>query len=157
MKTSATKHISLETRYFPGCLGALMGTLIGMVLWILFFLLGTIPGTAGLLMMILAIAGFRLLGKRVSFPGIGICLVLCIAGIYLAHRIGYAIGITLENDYSFSESFRGIENFMIDSPEFASIYWLNLILGYGALLLALLAVLARYVWKRVRAKKKKSL
>lgn len=157
MKLNNNLNTTLQTRYFPGCVGAFAGTLLGMVLWILFFLAGTIPGTAGLLTMILAVAGFRLLGKRVSFPGIGICLLLSGIGIYVAHRIGYAIGITRENDYSFFEAFRGIEDFMVDSPEFASMYWLNLLVGYGALGLALIGVLARYVWKRVRAKKKKSL
>jgi len=157
MKSLDTPDNKLQTHYLHGCIGAFAGALMGMGLWILLFLAGTIPGTAGLLMMILSIAGFRLLGKRVSFPAIGICLVLSGIGIYFAHRIGCAIGIMMENDYSFSESFLGITDFMVDSPEFASMYWLNLIIGYGALMLALIGVLVRYVWKWVRARRKKTL
>ena len=144
---AAGGFVEKPVNYLTGTIGALPGVIVGIVLWIIISKLGYIAGIAGILMMLCSLKGFELLGGRLSIPGIIICVVLDLIAVYFAHNISCAIEImdTMKDynvDYSFSEAYKSISEFM-KMGEFKNAYYHDLIIGYGLTIVSIVSVFRR--------------
>lgn len=137
--------------YVTGVVGALLGVIIGTVLWVVIFQFGYIAGFAGFVMMICSFKGFELLGGRINIPGIIICALMDFAAIYFAHNIAYAVGLMqemTETKLTFSAAYQSIPRLIDAFEEFADAYYHDLIVGYGLAAVAIIPNMIDYIRKR---------
>ncbi len=137
-------------RMFTGIVGAILGILIGMVLWVVVYQLGFIASIVGIVMTVCAFKGFELLGGGyIPTLGIIICLVMEVVAIFLAHNIAISISITSEfSEISFQTAFQKlIPQIMVDS-ELAVDYWKDLLFGYGLALLGIIPMVRERMTQR---------
>ncbi len=127
-------------RMFTGIVGAILGILIGMVLWVVVYQLGFIASIVGIVMTVCAFKGFELLGGGyIPTPGIIICLVMEMAAIFLAHNIAISVSITSEfSEISFQTAFQKLIPQIMADSELAVDYWKDLLFGYGLALLGII-------------------
>lgn len=152
MKKQTTQNIQRSGKknnphYSTGIFGAIAGVFIGMLIWCLLFQMTHYSGFAGCLLMLGALFGFHLAGKSLNFSGLAICVILSSIAIYFVNNITFSLGIMTENSLSFAEAYNGMSTWMEDSAEFASIYWLNLILGYGTAIITAITVFIRIIYR----------
>lgn len=78
---------------FTGLIGALLGSLIGVALWVLIYQFGYIAGIAGLAIFIFAVKGYFLLGGKPEMKGFVLCILLTIVMIFVAEHVGLGVSI----------------------------------------------------------------
>ncbi len=120
-----------------GIVGAFVGVLICVVLWILIYQMGFIAGIAGFVMMICAFKGFELLGGRINLAGAVICVIFVLVAVYFAHNIAIAISVMQELDTSFSSAYQSLSVLRDEVSEFNSAYLHDLLIGYVLTLVAI--------------------
>lgn len=76
-----------------GIIGAILGSLIAGVLWIIVAMMGYIIGWVGFITVILAIGGYKKFGGRINMVGALICSVISLAVIYFSLTIVYSIDL----------------------------------------------------------------
>ena len=81
-----------------GLIGAVIGILLGSVLWVLIGQIGFIAGIAGYAIVFCGMKGYQLLGKKLSKTGIIICIVLSFLAIIGAEVV--SLGITAYRELS---------------------------------------------------------
>ena len=90
-----------------GTLGAVLGSLIGAAVMVVFGQLGYIVTLSGIIMGICAVKGYELLGNKLTKRGIIISVIVIILMTYIANRLDWAISVAREFDvdvlYSFSD------------------------------------------------------
>lgn len=72
-----------------GLIGAVIGILLGSVLWVLIGQIGFIAGIAGYAIVFCGMKGYQLLGKKLSKTGIIICIVLSFLAIIGAEVVSF--------------------------------------------------------------------
>ncbi|GFI29296.1 hypothetical protein IMSAGC013_00682 [Lachnospiraceae bacterium] len=115
----------------PGFFGALLGSLVGGALWILFFRIGIIAGIAGAAAAICAAWGYEKLGKCMDRKGMVITLLVTAFTIYLANRIAWAwdiFDLMQENGFGFMDIFAELDDFLAFSGSWQ--YYRTLLVGY---------------------------
>ncbi len=118
-----------------GFVGALLGTLIGVVCIILLSQLGYVAAISGVIMAVCALKGYELLGGKLSKKGIVISLILMLVMTFVGDRIDWAIIVSRGLELDLISSFRSISLLMEERIIEPSSYWGNLILLYLFLLL----------------------
>lgn len=93
---------------FGGVLGALIGSLIGMVFIIFVSQLGKIAVLSGIVMAFCTLKGYEIGGHKLTKKGIIFSLVLMVGMIYLADRLDWAIVISRELEEDFFLSFKAV-------------------------------------------------
>ncbi len=73
-----------------GTIGALLGSLIGVAVWVLISKAGYIAGIAGLAMAICSLYGYKKLGGELSKRGAIICIIIIIGMVYFATRLSWS-------------------------------------------------------------------
>lgn len=81
---------SQNSKTVPGIIGAFLGGLIGVVLWVLIYRVGYIAGIAGLVTVVCAMKGYEMLGGCLDKKGVIITTVMSLALIYLANHISWS-------------------------------------------------------------------
>ena len=118
---------------FLGVIGALLGALLGMVLWVVIGMIGYIAGIAGLVMVICAIKGYQLLGKKISRKGIVICILISCLMLAGAEYVSLGIVIFKElgaaYDLSLTDSFALVPAFL-EEPGVIGGVKTDLLIGY---------------------------
>lgn len=76
-----------------GIAGALMGSLIGVFLWVVVYNLGAIAVICGVVLAICTIKGYELVGGELDTKGIVISVVIILAMVYLSTYISYGVVI----------------------------------------------------------------
>ena len=117
-----------------GTVGALVGAVIAMGVYLLLGRLGVIAAIAGFVAFITIFGGYYMLGKDMSAVGLIICVVILIATVYISNRLDWAISISKELkdiDSSFSVSFcyKHISE-ILTLADAKGKYILNLVLSY---------------------------
>lgn len=74
-----------------GAVGAFLGSLIGVVLWVIIGKLGYIAGIAGAVMAISALFGYEKLGRKLGKKGTVICIIILIVMVYFSTKLSWAI------------------------------------------------------------------
>lgn len=96
MLQQANTASQTSVNYPLGILGAILGGLVGAVLWIIFSLMGKVVIAAGLVAGFLGVLLFEKFGKKLTLPGVfislGISLVMLLIGMYIA------LGVDIYNE-----------------------------------------------------------
>lgn len=74
-----------------GIAGALLGALLGGVVWTLIGMLGYVVGWIGVLMLVLAITGYKKLGKGLDKPGIAVSVIVTLCMIVAAEYVTWGL------------------------------------------------------------------
>ncbi len=117
---------SIMTDILKASLGAIVGALPGMLLWIIIGKIGYTASICGLLLAAGIVFGYTFMTKDDAIPlswGVVICLVIMIASVYFAERIVWTwamvdafkdfIPKVKESTYTYTEQF-GYEDFVIN-------------------------------------------
>lgn len=130
IQKTVTAAKPLKENVFLGIIGAVIGTFIGSLLWILLDQIGFIAGIAGYAIVYCGIMGYEKLGKRISKKSIIICIILSILTVFLADVA--SIGITMFREVdgiSLLQSFL-ILPFVLGESEILKSLIINLVIGY---------------------------
>lgn len=119
-----------------GVVGAILGSLIGVAIWIGIYQLNIIAGIAGFLMFYFAFKGYQLLGKKKDKKGVIVSLVICIVMVLVAEFLGIVIAIMRELNFSFSNAAAFFEVSLQDSAEVKLELIKELMIGYGLMIVA---------------------
>ena len=116
-----------------GLIGAVIGILLGSVLWVLIGQIGFIAGIAGYAIVFCGMKGYQLLGKKLTKTGIIICIVLSFLAIIGAEVV--SLGITAYRELSEYYSLTLGESFsllpeLLKEPELVGAVAKDLAIGY---------------------------
>ena len=128
-----------------GVIGAIIGVLLGTILWVVISQVGFIAGIAGYAIVYCGMKGYHILGRKLSKGGIVIFIILSLLAIFGAEMISLAISAYTELHVSIGEAFGLIPDLM-GEPELVGIVVKDLAVGY------ILSIWASYssiksVWK----------
>lgn len=125
-----------QGKMFPGILGALFGSLVGVGLWVLIGQIGFIAGIAGFVMLKLALSGYQKLGGSLDKKGAVICLIITAGMILGANFMDYAISMVRAyfqyeaSVETLSYVFSNFGSLMTDMDMWKD-FFLDLAVGYG--------------------------
>lgn len=117
-----------------GIIGAVVGILVGTVLWVLIGQIGFIAGIAGYAIVFCGMKGYELLGGKLSKAGIVICIILSFLAIIGAEIV--SLGITAYRElgeyYSITlgEAFSLLPE-LLQEPEIIGAVAKDLFVGYA--------------------------
>ena len=92
-------------KVFMGILGAMLFSLGGVLLWVLLWYAGSVAGLAGLVTLILAVNGYKILGKKLTRRGLIIAIVVTVLALIFA----WMLSITIDVLQAFSEGYKAGE------------------------------------------------
>lgn len=134
-----------------GLVGALLGSLVGVVSIIIFSQLGYVAALSGVIMAVCTLKGYEMLGGNLSRKGVALCVVLMLAMTFVGDRLDWAILVSRELGYSFLTSFRLIPALIEADIIEASSYWTNLVMLYLFLLLGMIPTVRNSLVSRANA------
>lgn len=121
-----------------GIIGAILGSLLGLLSIILISRLGYISFISGLIMGICTVKGYELLAKKLSKKGVIISIIVMCIMTYVADRADWAIEVLAafrdEYNITFFEAFRAVPSLISERVIEMSSYIGNLVLLYIAIL-----------------------
>ena len=97
-----------------GTVGALLGSLLGVVCIIILRQLGYVAAISGVLMAVCPLKGYELLGGKLSNKGIGIACVIMLVMTFVGDRLDWAIVVSRSLGTDFFTSFRAISYLMAE-------------------------------------------
>lgn len=154
MNPQGKKAKSSGSNVLAGLVGAFLGSLVGVVLWLVVYKLGYIAGISGAVMVICAMMGYNKFGKKLDLKGIIICVVLCIGMIYISERLSVSMELYQEfSDYGYDVSFFDCYKSMydvLDAADTMSSFWGELAVGYLLFVVASVSYIINSI--RTRAK-----
>lgn len=116
-----------------GAVGAFLGSLIGVVLWVIIYQLGYIAAIAGFVLIICSIKGYELFSKKMDVLGVIISVSISAIMLFFAQNLCLAIEIqkAFGESYGlgFFDSFKLISEFLKE-PEIKSGFFTDLGIGY---------------------------
>lgn len=124
--------LSRKSKFIPGIVGSLLGSLIGCVVYFFMWQLGYIAAIAGLITAVCAFKGYEMLGGVVDKKGVLACIVVIIFAVFFANQIVWsydAYSVYKEYDVGFFDCFRAINDIIADSDLTAQ-YYGNLVIAY---------------------------
>ncbi|MGL5354727.1 MAG: hypothetical protein ACRDA5_15650, partial [Clostridium sp.] len=140
---SYEKDIS-GSNIITGTIGALLGSLVGVALWVIVFQLGYIASICGMIIAICAMKGFQLFGGKLNKSGIIITLIITIAMVYLSNYLSYSIDVynafKATEDITVFDAIRNLGNLFAEFPDLKSEFNKNLLMGYGFTLLGTFSI-----------------
>ena len=133
MENLVTEDLEKKENLPLGLIGAVIGILLGSVLWVLIGQIGFIAGIAGYAIVFCGMKGYQLLGKKLSKTGIIICIVLSFLAIIGAEVV--SLGITAYRELSEYYSLTLGESFsllpeLLKEPELVGAVAKDLAIGY---------------------------
>lgn len=139
--TIAASQPPLKEVNFPlGIVGALLGSLIGVIAWVIIYQLGIIAGLVGFVMAVCCFKGYEMLGGRIDKKGIWVALVIAIIMLAVAEYV--CLGLEIQSAVSefygeigFMESLRSVPFFLEDSEIMGAVVK-DMLFGYGFMAVA---------------------
>ncbi len=113
-----------------GTIGALIGVLLGMTLWVIVGLFRFIAGIAGYAIVFGAMKGYKLLGKKLSKAGIVICVLLSIVAVLGGEMLSLAITVYTELGVPLGDAFLMLPD-LLQEPELVGAVVKDLAVGYA--------------------------
>lgn len=113
-----------------GILGALLGSLAGVVCIILISRLNVVASVSGLVMAVCALKGYEKLAGMLSKKGAAISCVIIVIMTYFAHHLDITIELMLETGLSFFGAFVVIPRLLLLDVIDGVYFWGNLALLY---------------------------
>lgn len=118
-----------------GAVGALAGSLAGVLCIVILSRLGYVAALSGIIMAVCALKGYELLGGKLTKKGIAISVLIMIVMTYLGDRIDWAIVAMSGLGVDFFTGFRVIPDLLSEGMIDGGAYWGNLALLYVFMLL----------------------
>lgn len=85
-----------KSNFVLGILGAFVGSLIGVALWVIIWQLGYIAGIAGAAMIVCAMLGYQKLGKALDIKGIIASCLISVVMIFVANQLSWSVMVAME-------------------------------------------------------------
>ena len=146
------KYNKSKENILLGTLGALIGTIPGIILWILFGFIGIEPGIAGIAITMGSDVFYKKFAHNIKLPGIIISTMIGLFMVLVAHEINCAIYIynLYKADYVIKllDAYRAIPYYLNTVREFHKIFNNGLLTGY---LLSIIGVFTSYSLQRQNA------
>lgn len=120
-----------------GMIGAVIGSLVGVVVWVLIDMVGFIAGLSGVIMLLAAFKGYAFLGRKLDKFGTIFCIILSFVMIFVSVNLTLIMFYAKELGFDMVGAI-GVTNILRRSwtePETLSYIVKNLLVGY-----------ALYVW-----------
>lgn len=132
--------------YWMGLLGAVLGTLVGLIPWVLIARMGYFASIAGFLIGLCAKKGYELFRGKLGRPKLVALIVCSVLGVVLAQYVDVWIQVAIELDgyfFSFGELTSITTQLILTEPEVLTPFLLNLVLGLVFALAGLWGVFAQ--------------
>lgn len=125
-----------KSNVIAGTVGAILGSLIGVALWIIVGLAGYIAAICGLVLAICTIKGYQLFGGKLDKKGMTITIVITILMIFVSQYLSLVFDIY--NSYKTGTIFDAIKLApkVLTIPKISKDFYYNLGLGYFFTLIA---------------------
>lgn len=147
-----TPEMKEPSNPITGIVGAVIGSLLGVALWIIIYHLGYIASLAGLAIIICAFKGYEILGRSLDKKGVIITSVIALVMVFVANHMAWTVECYLEiKDYfevSFNETLKWMPD-LIKEADAVKEYISDLGFGY---LLTLIGGVSTIVSKFKQAK-----
>lgn len=118
-----------------GTVGALLGSLVGVVSIIIFSQLGYVAILSGIIMAICTLKGYELLGGKLTKKGIIVSVIVMIVMTYVGDRLDWAIVIASALDVPFTLAYQILPDLLYEEVIEMATYVGNLVLQYLFVLL----------------------
>ncbi|MBJ8350426.1 hypothetical protein [Streptococcus zalophi] len=139
------KETQKSENVVAGIVGAVFGSLIGVIAIVIIGQLGYVSIISGVIMGVSTISGYELLGKRLTKKGIAISVIIMLIMVYVANQADIALSIARYYEVSFFEVFPEVNDLVAEGYLDSSIYWTNLgmiylfsVLGFGSTVFGIL-------------------
>ena len=146
------KYNKSKENILLGTRGAIIGTIPGIILWILFGFIGIEPGIAGIAITMGSAVFYKKFAHNIKLPGIIISTMIGLFMVLVAHEINCAIYIynLYKADYVIKllDAYRAIPYYLNTVREFHKIFNNGLLTGY---LLSIIGVFTSYSLQRQNA------
>lgn len=113
-----------------GIVGALLGSVIGVICIIFFSQLGRVAVLSGIVMAVCTMKGYEMLGGKLTKKGIVISVIMMIAMTYIGDRIDWAILVAREWDVDLFTGFQYVPVLLAEGLIESTNYWGNLVMLY---------------------------
>lgn len=121
-----------KSNLIPGIVGALLGSMLGCVVYFIVWQLGYIAAIAGLITAVCTFKGYEMFGKVIDKKGVFACIIVIIFAVFFSNQLVWAydaFGALKEHDVSFFACFRYI-NEIVEESELTGQYYGNLAMAY---------------------------
>ena len=122
-------------------MGALLGSLLGVLCIIVFSQMGYVAAASGVVMALGVLKGYELLGKKISKKSIVICVIIMLVMTYVGARLQWALKFSIESGGNFFDNYRKVPQVMAAIDSNMRTYVLNLILIYVFMLLGAVPIM----------------
>ncbi len=130
------KRDSKKENLAAGIVGALLGSLLGVVCVILLSQMGYVAALSGVVMAVGVLKGYELLGGKLTRRGIVVSVIIMLIMTYVGDRLDWAISLQREvEEFNVLEMYRLIPWLLSEEYIDKAVYFFNLILLYLFLLL----------------------
>ena len=129
MEAERQSRLSVKSNLPLGIIGALIGSLPGVALWIIMLQGHWIAGVAGMIIFLGAMKGYDMLGKNVDRKGVVVCALITVVMVFLANDFALRLSYILQYDTSFEYVNRRWSR-ILEEGDNMSIYIGNLAMGY---------------------------
>ncbi len=120
--------------FVTGIVGAFLGSLIGIALWVVVYALGYIAAICGVVLAVCIIKGYELFGGKLNVLGMIITITMTIAMVFVATYTAYGYELySVLNEYEsvgFIEAINGLKYFLMDYEDVRRSFIADLFLGY---------------------------
>ena len=141
-------HEAGRNKTVLGCLGAVLGAILGGVAIVLLRQGGAAMGISGIILAAAVLYGYEFCSNGMNKIGFGVSIGLLAVVPFAANWIGWAIDITRSNDaIPFMTAFAGVGE-VISHPEIFPIYIQDLLFVYAFVAVGAFAILRPYFKKR---------
>ena len=146
------KYNKSKENILLGTIGAILGTIPGIILWILFGFIGIEPGIAGIAITMGSAVFYKKFAHNIKLPGIIISTVIGLFMVLVAHEINCAIYIynLYKSDYIIKliDAYKAIPYYLNTINEFHKLFNNGLLTGY---LLSIIGIFTSYSLQRQNA------
>lgn len=126
--------LAQKSKLLPGIVGALLGALVGIVVYFVLWQIDIIAALSGLVTAFCAFWGYRKLGSALDKKGIAVCVVIILLAAFLSVRLSWAYdvySVLREDGVSFSYCFENIEEINSFDSDLEDNYNYNTIMSLG--------------------------
>jgi len=114
-----------------GVIGAILGSIPGLLVWLLLSKLGVIAAISGIILISGTLLGYKLFAKQISTFGFIFCIVLVLFMVYFATKLSWCIEIYSEcKDFlTFKECFSEF-SLLLKSADCTGSFIKDILMGY---------------------------
>lgn len=148
--TSTRSKSRKKENVILGLIGALIGTIPGIILWVIIGQLGYIAALCGALISLGALLGYAFFGKRFSTGGMIISGLIIILATFLAICLNYTVYIMRYQHVSFAESIIILKIMVTSIKSFHVSFIKSIALGYLFTILSAVPIYSKLFFADVK-------